>query len=75
MIRGTNPPNDSSSSLSNSNERNGARKGQPTLPSIPLGWGGMPPNWILYFPWYHTMSPMTIITNNSDKGRKLLNYP
>jgi len=75
-IRGGNPLNDSFSSLSNLDEGNDGRKGQLTLPPIPLGWGGMPPKWIPYFPWYCTMPSMIVIVGNSDSGGgKLLNYP
>jgi hypothetical protein len=51
------------------------RKANLPPPPIPLRWGGIPPNWNLYFPRYPTMPPETLIVGNSNGGRKLLNYP
>jgi hypothetical protein len=35
----------------------------------------MPPNYNLYFPWYPTMPPMTVIARSFDGGEELLNHP
>jgi hypothetical protein len=45
------------------------------LPPILPKWGGMPPNWNSYFPWYLVMPLMTIAAGNSNGDNKFLNYP
>lgn len=71
--KGRDPPKDSSNSSLDSNKGKDGKNGQPPLPPIILGWGGMAPNLNPYFPWYPSIPLMMVIARNSNGGRKLLN--
>jgi hypothetical protein len=71
--KGGDPFKDSFSFSLNLNKGKDGKKNQSSLPPIALGWGGVPPNWNPYFPWYPTIPPMMVIAGNSNGGKKLLN--